>query len=227
MGDDEPPRAGAAAVLPGLAGVRCPRGPSRSGRGSVASIISRSVPRANATARRSARVSAPKVNRPPRAPSDLDRVASATKCGTGGSGACSGPACEHLGRVVLAQVERALDQVLAAPRPDDAAERVARAGRRVQRGRRASVPASGDRHRLLARRVGQRVGERDEVEEVVGVQVGEDHRVDVDVVDEAAQLGEHPVAAVEQHADAVRPRRDSREQAPSASCQLTATCRGP
>ena len=86
------------------------------------------------------------------------------------------------------------------PRADDAAEDVARARRaRGARARRAvGARPAVDRHRLLARRVGQRVGVRDEVEEVVGVQVRDDDRVDVDVVAEAAQLGEHAVAAVEQ-----------------------------
>jgi hypothetical protein len=54
--------------------------------------------------------------------------------------------------------------------------------------------------RLLAWRVGQRVGERDEVEEVVGVQVRDDDRIDVGVVAEAPQLGEDAVAAVEEQA---------------------------
>ena len=44
----------------------------------------------------------------------------------------------------------------------------------------AGVPA--DRHGLLARRVGQRGGVRHEVEDVVGVQVGDDDRVDLPVV---------------------------------------------
>jgi hypothetical protein len=55
-----------------------------------------------------------------------------------------------------------------------------------------------DRDRLLARRVHERVRVRDEVEDVVGVQVRDDDRVDVDVVHELAQLREHAVAAVEQ-----------------------------
>ena len=76
------------------------------------------------------------------------------------------------------------------------------------RGRGGSVP--GRRHgRLLARRVAQPGGERHEVEDVVGVQVADHDRVDVDVVDGAAQLGEHARAAVEQHGQRRRPRRDS------------------
>jgi acetaldehyde dehydrogenase (acetylating) len=57
-----------------------------------------------------------------------------------------------------------------------------------------------DRHGLLAGRVGQPVGVGDEVEEVVGVHVRHDDGIDVDVVAEAAQLGEHAVAAVQQQA---------------------------
>jgi hypothetical protein len=69
--------------------------------------------------------------------------------------------------------------------------------------RRVGARPAVDRHRLLARRVDQPVGERDEVEEVVGVQVADDHAVDRDVVDEAPELAEDPVAAVEQHDGAV------------------------
>ena len=82
----------------------------------------------------------------------------------------------------------------------DAAERVGGAGRRVEhRAVRAcrSRPAA-DRHRLLARRVDQRRGERHEVEEVVGVQVREHDGVDVHVVHPPAELAERAVAAVQQ-----------------------------
>ena len=37
-------------------------------------------------------------------------------------------------------------------------------------------------HGLLARRVAERVAERDEVQAVVGVHVPDDHRLDIDVV---------------------------------------------
>ncbi len=46
--------------------------------------------------------------------------------------------------------------------------------------------------------VGQRVGEGDEVEEVVGVQVADDQRVHFRVREALAQLGEHAVAAVQE-----------------------------
>ena len=64
----------------------------------------------------------------------------------------------------------------------------------------AGVPADG--HGLLARRIAQGVAERDQVEEVIGVQVGDQHRIDIDVVAVPAQLGEHSVAAVEQQREA-------------------------
>ena len=54
------------------------------------------------------------------------------------------PGVQRLVRVVLAQVERVLDQVLVAPGADDAAEAVARARRRVQHGR-AGVSVPGQR----------------------------------------------------------------------------------
>ena len=53
-------------------------------------------------------------------------------------------------------------------------------------------------HGLLSRRVRERIAERDQVEEVVGVQMADQDGVDVDVVTEASQLREHAVAAVEQ-----------------------------
>ena len=78
---------------------------------------------------------------------------------------------------------------------DDAAEDLGRADRRVQLRARRIVGArpAGDRHRLLARRVGERVAEGDEVEEVVGVQVGDQHGVDVDVVAERRSLEKTPL----------------------------------
>jgi hypothetical protein len=42
-----------------------------------------------------------------------------------------------------------------------------------------------------------------DVEEVIGVQVRDQHRVDRGVVDDRAQLGEHAVAAVEQQREPV------------------------
>ena len=98
------------------------------------------------------------------------------------------------GRVVLAQLERVLDQAVAAPGADDATEALAGAGRRVESG-----PALGAR----AWRVGERVGERHEVEEVVRVQVRDHDRVDRGVVGELAQLREHAVAAVQEQAEAL------------------------
>jgi hypothetical protein len=103
--------------------------------------------------------------------------------------------------LVLGEVERVLDQVVVAPAADHAAERLLGARGRVQLGPgrvvRAGPAVHG--HRLLARRVRERVRVRDQVEEVVGVQVRDDDGVHVDVVDPLAQLAEHAVAAVEQH----------------------------
>jgi len=100
---------------------------------------------------------------------------------------------ERVADAVLGQGERALDEVLAAPRATDAAERLAGARRRIERG-------AG---RALARAVGQRVGPRHEVEEVIGVQVADDDGVDRRVVDLGAQLREDAVAAIEQQTGVV------------------------
>lgn len=51
---------------------------------------------------------------------------------------------------------------------------------------------------LLARSVGEGIGVGDEVEEVVRVQMGDENRVNVEVVAEAPKLGEHAVAAIQQ-----------------------------
>ena len=52
--------------------------------------------------------------------------------------------------------------------------------------------------RLLAGSVGEGVGVGHQVEEVVGVEVGDRNGVDVDVVAVLPQLREDPVAAIEQ-----------------------------
>jgi hypothetical protein len=57
---------------------------------------------------------------------------------------------------------------------------------------------AGDGDRLLARGEQEPVRVRDQVDEMVRVHVGDDHRVDVRVVDLLTQLGEDPVAAVEE-----------------------------
>ncbi len=77
---------------------------------------------------------------------------------------------------------------------------------RTVRGDEARAGGLGDarpavhRDRLLPWRVGQRAREGHEVEDVVGVQVGDDHRVHGDVVAVAAQLAEDAAAAVQQDA---------------------------
>ena len=55
-----------------------------------------------------------------------------------------------------------------------------------------------DRDRLLAWCVGERITERDQIEEVIGMQMADQNGADVDVVPEAAKLREDPVAAVQQ-----------------------------
>jgi hypothetical protein len=107
--------------------------------------------------------------------------------------------------VVLPQVEGILDQVVVAPGTHHAAERVTCPRRRVQHRARRRIGAGPPvhRHRLLARRVSKRVRERDQVEEVVRVEVGDHHRVHVHVVDPLAQLAEHAVPAVDHDRGAV------------------------
>jgi hypothetical protein len=115
------------------------------------------------------------------------------------------PDLELVGRVVLAQVEGVLDQVVVAPSADHPPERVARPRGNVQLGAGGAVRAGPavHRHGLLARRVGERVGERDEVEEVVRVEVRDHDGVHVHVVDPLAQLAEHAVAAIDHDSRAV------------------------
>ena len=101
------------------------------------------------------------------------------------SGTLNGPSVSSSGAVVLVQLERALDQLLVAPAVDTICRNSSPApiGAYSSRPRRRVGPGpAGDRNRLLARRVGERVAERHEVEEVVGVEVADQDRVDVDVV---------------------------------------------
>ena len=112
---------------------------------------------------------------------------------------------ELVGTVVFVQLERVLDELLVPPAADDPAETIRGAGRcpQLRAGGIERPGPAGDRHGLLARRVGERVAERDEVEDVVGVQVADQHRVDVHVIAEAPELREHPVAAIEQQHEVV------------------------
>ena len=105
--------------------------------------------------------------------------------------------------VVLAQVERLFDQILVAPRADHPPKGGRRPRRDVQLGARRVVGSGPavDGHGLLSRRVGERIGEGHEIEEVVGVQVRDHHGVHVHVVHPLPQLSEDPVAAVDQHGD--------------------------
>ena len=152
------------------------------------------------------------------------------KCGTSWKRTHSGPSSISLAgsysrRSKAFSIRSSLPQV-----PDDAPERVAAAGRHVQLGPRGVVGAGPavDRHRLLARRVGERVGVRHEVEEVVGVEVRDDDGVDVDVVDPLAQLPEHAVAAVDDDRaavflDEVARNRPRRRPARRATCRARLT----
>ena len=74
----------------------------------------------------------------------------------------------------------------------------------------SSVPGGRRPAPAVARRIGERRGERHEVQDVVGVQVRDHDRVDLAVVDDRAELAEHAAAAVEQQAGAAVTRRDSR-----------------
>ena len=200
------PRARARARRP-RAGSGGRAAPSRSGRGRVASTMSRSAPAANSTRRsvgrasrrrrRSARRrwwSSARPRRSARSGAPRRSAAAARRPRASSSGAYSTRSNAFSTRSSLPHA------------PDHAAEGVARAARRVEHRPRRRVGARPgvDGHGLLARRVGQRVRVRDEIEEVVGVQVRDDDRVDVDVVDVAAQLREDPVAAVEHELRAVR-----------------------
>ena len=97
---------------------------------------------------------------------------------------------ELVPRLVLAQRERALDQGFVTPAGDDPAEHVLGPGRRIQvgPGRVAGSRPARHRNRLLARGVGEGVAEWDQVQEMIGVQVADQDRIDVDVVDMVAEL---------------------------------------
>ena len=107
-----------------------------------------------------------------------------------GSARAAARASSVVVRVVLAQVEGVLDQVArACPAVARRARNASRApGGAFSRGRAGRrCRAAADRHRLLARRVGQRRGERHEVEDVVGVQVRDRRPRRRRVVDDAAR----------------------------------------
>jgi hypothetical protein len=107
---------------------------------------------------------------------------------------------DGVSRTVLLELEGALDQIVLAPGADHLAEALAGAGRGDQAGAGGAVGprVPADRDRLLAGRIGQRVRIRDQVEEMVGVQVGDDHRVQFGVIAKQAELREDAVAAIEQ-----------------------------
>ena len=162
--------------------------PVRSGRGSVASTSSRSHPRRTRRAPRSGRESAPKTSvAAVRGHLHRERLG---EVGHLVEGEPERPDLGRRRRLVLLELER---RSRSAPRcrrrrRSGGRSRARRAARSAAAARDCRCPARRHRHGLLARRVGERVGVRDEVEEVVGVQVREHHRVDVHVVDELAQL---------------------------------------
>ena len=189
---------------PASPGVRWPRTPcARAAAASPRSAAGRCRGRTR-TARRSGAQSAPKVKRPPPA-AQLDRVGRDEVRHALEARPSSGPTLERVGRGRTRAASNAFSIRSSLPQAPTTRRNVSRAPGGACS---AAAPVRGagpavDRHRLLARRVGQRVRVRHEVEEVVRVQVGDEHRVDVDVVDDLAQLGEHAVAAVEQQAVAL------------------------
>ena len=179
-------------VLAGLLRRDVPAHADPLGTSSVASSISRSVPRAKSQSSAEGPWSAPNVKRPPAAATNSTALAG-RKCGHGLEADRQRAGVQRLRRVVLADREGGLDQVVVAPGADDLAPALDRARRRVQHRRRLAVP----------RPVGQRVGVGDEVDEVIRVQVADHDHVDGVVVHHRAQLREHAAAAVQQQAQAV------------------------
>ena len=115
----------------------------------------------------------------------------------------AGPQRAHLDRracVVLLDREGLLDQILGTPRADHTAKALGRAGRRDQprASRGIGTGVTADRNGLLAGRIGQRVGVRDQVKDVISVQVRDQHRVELGVVEVLTELREDAVAAVKQ-----------------------------
>ena len=216
------------ACSPASAGVMWPRIPVRSGRGSVASTISRSVSRG-----------------------DLDQLLAGAAVGAVGEPAAAVGRAE-VDREGVGEVRHLAGSGPGAGRPRPSSRRRtprartrSRSGPRcpttptsrrkvscapwgaISRGRAgSSVPGpAGDRHRLLARRVGERVGVGDQVEEVVGVQVGDQHRVDVGVVAERRSFENTPLPQ-SSSSGRRRPRPGSRCRRRRRPARR-ATCRAP
>ena len=132
--------------------------------------------------------SAPNVNRPPAAAHELDGVGGhEVRHGLEADRERARRAASRPGRTRArsnaASIRSSFPQA-----PTTRRQHSQRARRRVQHRRR----------RPAARAVGERVRVRDEVEEVVRVQVRDHHHVDVVVVHGRAELREHAAAAVEQ-----------------------------
>ena len=129
-------------------------------------------------ARRPGRQSAPKVNRAPFASASGCRPRrSCMKWGTSRKRGSKSPPPSAAIRVVLLELEGVLDQILVAPAADHPPEDSRAPGGAIRARSRGAVGAGPRRHgnRLLARGVGERVGVGDEVEDVVGVQVADEH----------------------------------------------------
>ena len=150
------------------------------------------------------------------------------KCGTSAKRRGQRADLDRRVAVVLLDRERLLDQLLVAPGADHGAEGLARAGRHDQpRARRVVGPGvAGDRDRLLARGEQQRVGVRDQVDEVVGVHVRDHDRVDVRVVDVLAQL-RRTRRRRSRAAASSRPPRPGTRCRPRRRPATPATCRAP
>ena len=205
VGEDQPAdvRRGGRARPP-RAAVMWPRGPSRLGLGQRG-LDQQQVARRSRT-RSGRRWAGGRRRRSCRSPpfGDLDRVGRGEVRHRLEARSSAAPIRSTSLVAYSSQVEGLLDQ---APR---------RPTRRPRGGTTAPRPGGrvevrpARRTPLLARRVGERVGVRDEVEEVVGVQVGDERPRRRRVVGEAAQLPEHAVAAVDQQRGRRRPRRGSR-----------------
>ena len=154
--------------------------PVRSGRGRVASISSRSARARSRSARRSGRVGAEHQAAAAVRGLDADRERLGevrAPCGSG-SGAARPRGVELAS---YSSSAKAFSIRSSLPQAPTTRRKVSPRPRRRDQPRARRVVGAGPavhRHGLLARRVGERVGVRDQVEEVVGVQVRDDDSVD-------------------------------------------------
>ena len=188
VGEHEPPGARLAPVLARLGGVMWPTSEA----GSVPSMSSSSASCANVHRSSEGEESAPNTKRRPSPAAAVTAIAwLVTKCGTTWKRSVSGPTCSGAS-ASYSRRSNAFSTSASSPHaPTTRRKRSRPPGGACSAGRAAL--------RVLPRPVRERVGERDEVEDVVGVQVREDDGVDRGVVREAAQLREDAAAAVDQH----------------------------